>query len=118
MSDRRSSYLSPPQMHVLDIACIPLHVFGIPYLVGSVNFQRDFRDVDVRLILDDSESVFGLDEEQLRALDYVISRYLTEASGLPIDFQFQSTSDSKKYEGVRNPLGTRWSGVLPEVVKS
>jgi hypothetical protein len=107
---RRGSYLSPPQIHALDIACIPLHTFGMPYLVGSVNTRRDYRDVDVRLILDDTHPLFALGDECVKALNYTISRYLEEASGLPVDFQFQKYSEipTGPEATTRNPLGTRW----------
>lgn len=116
MSNTRTSYLSPPQMHALDIACIPLRVFGVPYLVGSVNTRRDYRDVDVRLILPDDDTMLAFGENRLRALNYVISRYLMDASGLPVDFQFQSRSavNETGYGTKPNPLGVRWYSVMSE----
>lgn len=44
---RRASYLSPHQMHRLDLACLPIRKafpdYG-PVLVGSVLERADFRD--------------------------------------------------------------------------
>lgn len=66
MTGRRSSYLSPPDLHRLDWACRPVAVaFGTPpYLVGSALSTPDYRDIDLRLILDDAvmERMFGADE--------------------------------------------------------
>lgn len=116
MSEVRFCYLSPPEMHRLDIACVPLKVaFGTPYLVGSVNTRRDYRDVDVRLILDDDDPVLA-DGPRVRALNFALSEYLRAMTGLPVDFQFQSmtAANSGEHEGFRNPLGLRWDPRLRE----
>jgi len=53
--ERSASYLSPPDFHRLNWACLPItEAFGTPpYLVGSSLTRPDFRDIDLRLILDD-----------------------------------------------------------------
>lgn len=53
---RAASYLSPPDFHRLNWACRPIrHAFRTPpYLVGSALTRLDFRDIDIRLILDDA----------------------------------------------------------------
>lgn len=106
----RASYLSPPQTRALDLACVPLLAFGVSYLVGSVNTRRDYRDVDVRLILEDADPILS-DEARVTALNYALSEYLRAATGLPVDFQLQSMSEANggEHTGVRIPLGLRWS---------
>ncbi len=52
---RPASYLSVPDFQRLNWACRPVtEAFGHPpYLVGSALTRPDFRDIDLRLILDD-----------------------------------------------------------------
>lgn len=105
---KRGSFLGPHEMRRLDLACVPiLRAFGdCPYLVGSVNTRRDYRDVDVRLILHDNHQVFT--QGDLHALNFALSEYLRLTTGLPIDFQIQPQTEANTFDGVRNPLGQRW----------
>lgn len=122
--ERRAGYLSPPDMHRLDWACQPIRrAFGTPpYLVGSVLTRPDFRDIDIRLILDDEavERMFGNgafgvheagDPGAVRLLlNIALSDLITKAASppAPIDFQIQSMSEANVPEhGMRNPLGMR-----------
>lgn len=52
---RPASYLSVPDFQRLNWACIPIReaFHEPPYLVGSVLTRPDYRDIDIRLILDD-----------------------------------------------------------------
>lgn len=89
--------------------------FGtLPYMVGSATREKTWRDVDVRLILDDE--VFdrlGLGTAhpgtrgKWNALCLAFSALGRQMTGLPIDFQIQRMSDAnKRYpEGDRVPLG-------------
>jgi hypothetical protein len=109
---RAASYLSPPEMFRLDLACAPIaEAFGgfCVYLVGSVTERRDFRDVDVRLILSDKKYarlVRGVDPA---LFSLVTSAYLRDASGLNVDFQVQqrTTATERFSDLIRNPLGHR-----------
>jgi hypothetical protein len=128
---RRGCQLGPHQLRRLDLACIPIHeAWGTPYLVGSAMTHPDFRDIDVRLLLDDDEfdRLFpgGADDYGTRpsdhALNYLnatISLMLTQTSGLhhigkEVDFQFQRRTEANARwdddfaEHPRNPLGNRW----------
>lgn len=124
---RSASYLSPPDLHRLDWACVPIRrAFGTPpYLVGSALTRPDFRDIDLRLILDDDvvERMFGPhpatgllgdnnDPPRVRLLlNIALSDLIARAAGLPwpIDFQIQSMTEANTPEndGVRNPMGVR-----------
>lgn len=122
-SDRAVSYLSPPDFHRLNWACRPItEAFGSPpYLVGSVLTRPDFRDIDLRLILDDEavERMFdasgtwfgGGDPKAIRLLlNIALSDLITKAANppRPIDFQIQSMSEANVPEhGMRNPMGMR-----------
>jgi hypothetical protein len=119
---RSASYLSPSDMHRLDWACVPIRrAFGTPpYLVGSVLTRPDFRDIDLRLILDDEvvERMFGVQGQHYEGetsrvrllLNIALSDLIAKSANLPwpIDFQIQSMSEANVPEhGMRNPMGVR-----------
>lgn len=112
-SVRSASYLSPPDLHRLDWACVPIRkAFGDPpYLVGSVLTRPDYRDIDIRLILDDA--VFDrlvTNKGVLLLLNVALSGLIQQAANppRPIDFQIQSMTEANVPEhGMRNPLGMR-----------
>lgn len=79
-----------------------------PYLVGSASEGGDYRDVDVRQIVDDDEwdALFWGKPDFWGLLCLAISTYLTSVSGLPVDFQIQRmTEANEKFDKPRNPLG-------------
>lgn len=112
-------YVGPPAYDKLDIACIPINkAFDeVCYLVGSSLRKRDWRDVDVRLMMADSKAdlLFGPMENLanyplFNLLNLSITTYLRDMTGLPIDFQIQRQSWAntrfKQDNGHgRNPLG-------------
>ena len=111
---RSVSYLTVPDFHRLNWARVPIaQAFGeTPYLVGSVLTRPDYRDVDLRLILDDDRhaELFPADGPRtLRLfLGCAVSDWLARMTGLPIDFQFQSMAEANVPEhGLRNPMGLR-----------
>lgn len=110
---RYTSYLTRPQLWALDEAChaLPRQALGTSYLVGSVMRRPDFRDVDVRMMLDD-ETYDALPGDAWRFFGFVTSRHLAAVTGLPVDFQIQRTSEANaRYSGEpRNPMGMRKLG--------
>lgn len=91
--------------------------FGhLPYLVGSALEKKQWRDVDVRLILNDDEyKRMGLGEpndahrnEKWVSLVLAYSALGKAMTGLPIDFQIQQQSDANTRYGdrPRSALGT------------
>jgi len=91
--------------------------FGhVPYHVGSSLDRKDWRDVDVRLILPDDEftAMFGhIDQRwpnpKYAAIVLAFCALGKEMTGLPIDFQIQSQSHANKaHPGARNPLLEVW----------
>jgi len=75
--------------------------FGyVPYHVGSSLVTKDWRDVDVRLILPDEEyaAQFGsihasaIGDRKLAAITLAFASLGTAMTGLPIDFQIQPQS--------------------------
>jgi len=108
-------YLPAHAHFLLDQACVAIGwaFDATPYLVGSALERPDYRDVDVRVILDDDRyaAMFPGPGEQ-RAHPYwsllssAISLQLQQMTGLPIDFQVQAmTAANKAYSGPRDPLG-------------
>ncbi len=112
---QRANFLPAPACFRLNQACAIINAaFGnCPYLVGSAIERRDHRDVDVRLILEDAEydRLFGANgpaaiDALWSLLCVSISGFLSQASGLPIDFQIQrQTQANAAHSGSRQPLG-------------
>lgn len=111
-----NGYLPAHAQFLLDQACVTIgRAFdGAPYLVGSSLTRADYRDVDVRVILDDEvyARMFPGPGHQgtqplWSLLSSAISLQLQQMTGLPIDFQIQQmTAANKAYGGeVRHPLG-------------
>ena len=111
---KRANFIGAPEMFNLNHACQALtEAFGYHlYLVGSAIERRDFRDVDLRLILDDAEydrlfpkPLNALNNARLSLFNSAISGWLSARSGLPIDFQFQrQTEANKEYDGTRHAM--------------
>jgi hypothetical protein len=108
---RRSGELTTTEIYHLDVACRPIHTAfgGPPYLVGTagVGGAATYRDVDVRLMLDDEQFALACpDRARWELLCLAISTYLQQRTGLPIDFQIQRTREAnERFRGPRNPLG-------------
>jgi hypothetical protein len=75
----------------------------IPYHVGSSLTQREWRDVDVRVLLADDiyEEMFGPPDQshqsgKWRALCQAFSALGEKMTGLPIDFQIQAATHANK----------------------
>jgi hypothetical protein len=110
---QRTDLLTTVELYNLDAACrLISRAFrgGPPYLVGTAGLgdADSYRDVDVRLMLDDDEFA-EVCPTQVRweLLCLTISAYLSERTGLPVDFQIQRTREANERYGdkPRNPLG-------------
>lgn len=109
---QRTDLLTTTELYNLDAACrIVRRAFGEPpYLVGSAGIGNDggqYRDVDVRLMLDDEEfSAVCPTRERWELLCLAIGAYLRDRTGLPVDFQIQRMREAnERFNGSRNPLG-------------
>jgi hypothetical protein len=86
------------------------------YHVGSSLKTKDWRDVDVRLILPDDEfealfgKVQGYVNPKLAAITLAFSALGQEMTGLPIDFQIQAQTHANE------TYGGGWRSALTEVV--
>lgn len=89
----------PAWLYLNQFGRLVYDVFGsYPYLVGSAADTKQWRDVDVRLILEDDEYIklFGKPSRPAEINPKWVSLCLAYASlgtkitGLPIDFQIQS----------------------------
>lgn len=118
---KRPNFLPAPHYFALNQAATLVNAafggFGC-YLVGSCLERRDYRDVDVRLILEDAayDRWFGPSSGQHESggvhdplwslLCLAVSGWLKAQTGLPIDFQIQrQTQANAKHDGKRNALG-------------
>lgn len=93
--------------------------FG-PYVVGSALQKPDWRDVDVRYILEDAEFLKLFPDTQMHGawefdprwllMSVSISAWMKALTGLPIDFQFQPQSwANSHHKGPRHPIGIRFA---------
>ena len=108
----RITLLTTAQLYNLDSACrLIRRAFrgGPPYLVGTAGMGSadSYRDVDVRLMLDDEEfAEVCPTRERWELLCLAIGAYLRDCTGLPVDFQIQLASiANEKHDKPRNPLG-------------
>jgi hypothetical protein len=76
------------------------------YLVGTVLTSPDFRDVDVRMILDDEWFDAEFANPWLwEVFCLAVTSWLRSETGLSIDFQVQRQSEAnEKHKGLRNHL--------------
>lgn len=90
-------------------------IFGTtPYLVGSATVRADYRDVDIRVVLDAVEfaalSRGRLDS--IRFLNRAISVWGREETGLPIDFQIQCGTETDAFPTPLHAMGVRdWTSI-------
>ena len=110
MSAKPWCYLDAPDLDRLDLASLLVReALDTPYLVGSCLERPDYRDVDIRVILDDKRYRRLFERPARDPLRHLIQVAITEhyvkATGLRIDFQIQSRTAAAKYPGVRHPLG-------------
>ena len=109
---QRPCLLTTSELHSLDAACSLIRrAFGRPpYLVGTAGYgtAESYRDVDVRLILDDDKfDALCSTRERWELLSLSIGAYLRERTGLPVDFQVQRMTEANElHDKPRNPLGT------------
>lgn len=114
-------YVGAPACFALEMACQHLsEAFGeCCYLVGSALERADWRDIDVRMILDDEAFAelfpaahvhtgsWEFDARWL-VMTVSISAWLSKESGLPVDFQFQPRAHAnERHKKPRNALGMR-----------
>jgi hypothetical protein len=116
---KKANYVGAPAIFALEQACGDIcEAFGGfgCYLVGSALERADWRDVDLRYIMSDSDfAVLFPDagqhwEQDARwlLLTVSISERLSKVTGLPIDFQFQpQTHANDRHRGPRHSIGFR-----------
>ena len=123
---RKGVYIGAPACFALEEAIRPVceafgaYVRGVSgcYLVGSCLERPDWRDVDVRLLLDDEDFAREFphagdhweNDTRWLLLTVAISERLSRLTGLPIDFQVQPRSKANaRHPGRRNAIGLRFS---------
>lgn len=107
----------PAGLHLEAVGHEIYAAFGhLPYLVGSAAVSKQWRDVDLRLILPDDEfdALFpGINQATWADAKWAllcagISELAKARTGLPVDFQIQRQSwANAKYQGYRHPVGLR-----------
>jgi hypothetical protein len=110
----KAVYIGAPACLALELCCQHINEafdgFGC-YLVGSAT---DWRDVDVRLIMEDDDFAELFPDARQHwegdprwlLLTVSISQWMSNQTGLPIDFQFQpKTHANDRHKGTRYALG-------------
>lgn len=113
---QRATYLLLSDFHLLEAWARELRLMfpsHVPYQVGSSLTTKQYRDVDVRLIVTDAEWIDLAAVLDIRRLNLTVTLWGQRVTGLPIDFQLQSMTDADVPEhGKRNALGLRdWSAL-------
>lgn len=115
----KSIYIGAPACFALEMAIRPVcEAFGVHccYVVGSALERQDWRDVDVRMILEDSAFMAEFPDAdspehyefhpRWHLLTVALSKWLSDQTGLPIDFQIQSmTVANKRHAKRRSAVG-------------
>lgn len=111
---KRANYLTVTEFYRLNAACVPLwrafpDGLGV-YLVGSVLTRSDYRDVDIRVIVEDVEfgGLFpgdGVNSAYWLLVNRSISELLSKMTALDVDFQVQSMTEANKDPGERCAIG-------------
>lgn len=126
MSEKRQKliYIGAPAAFKLELAIRHvIEAFGgysdaSCYVVGSVLERADWRDVDIRMIMEDD--VFARNfpnagnhwefDAKWLLLTVAISDWLSKETGLPIDFQIQpNTHANAHHRGRRDAIGLKIS---------
>lgn len=110
MAGDRNNYLSVTELPLLRAwgSEVKLMFNAMPYQVGSSLVRKDWRDVDVRLMLDgehyDALLASGVD---IYYLNLSVSLWGQRVTGLPIDFQVQDahSADIDYGDERRDPCG-------------
>lgn len=126
----KASHVGAPAVFALELACQELNrAFagngaGHCYLVGSALDRADRRDIDIRLMLPDDEFDRLFPAAQKRYWEHDprwiimvvgISKWLSDLSGLPVDFQFQRQSNAnERHRGRRDAMGMIFASGPPE----
>ena len=123
------NFLGAPATRRLEQACIIVNAAfnETCYLVGSALDRRDYQDVDVRMIFDDDkfDTLFGKNGFSSHApfwalLHVSVSTYLSQLTGLNVDFQIQKRSNLRRLDEAKKrcPLGILFGNEeLPEWAK-
>lgn len=116
---KKWNYVGAPAIFALTEACQVINdAFGNYgcFLVGSAIERPDWRDIDVRFIMEDSEfeklfpdagQHWEFDPRWL-LINVSISERLSKLTGLPIDFQIQpQTHANERHDKPRHSIGLR-----------
>jgi hypothetical protein len=129
---RKVSYIGAPACFALEMACKQVvDAFrpkgegrhGQTYVVGSSLERADWRDIDIRLVMDDESFAdlfpnVRLDtgsatwefDPRWTLITVSVTAWLRQQTGLPIDFQIQPmTFANEKHKGQRHAIGLHFA---------
>lgn len=106
---KRANYLTQSGVRLLNDWGVNLRRMfpgEVAYLVGSALTTADYRDVDVRLILNDDDYFSLASVVDPADLNLAVSLWGQQVTGLPIDFQVQHIETANQdHPGRRHALG-------------
>lgn len=120
---KKSTYVGVPKIYKLQLACRIIEEaypdsFGC-HLVGSALVRSDWRDIDVVCLMRDENFVREFPQAELSSGSFqldtkwmlnsiTLSNWLSEQSGLPVDFKMQPiTWANERHLGRRDCLSMR-----------
>lgn len=97
---RRSTRLGPDQVRAIDHFAESLFVM-FPHQVGVVHCgssltRDDYRDVDLRVVIEDADYLALVGVLDVHDLNMLLSRWGRQVTGLPIDCQLQQRSEHRR----------------------
>lgn len=111
MVDRRSDYIpGPARLMLARFGEEVFHAVGVAFLVGSALDRADYRDVDVRVILEDDAfdrlaALTDIAQGRQSSFNLAFSALGERMTGLPIDFQIQRMTEANRdFDGTRQAL--------------
>jgi hypothetical protein len=129
---KKACYVGAPAIFSLELACQHINAalgnYGC-YLVGSCMDRADFRDVDVRFIMDDEDfsilfpnvdlsvgsAIWEFDPRWL-LFNTSICKWLRDQTGLSVDFQIQpQTFANERHDKPRSAIGLRMASPKKEM---
>lgn len=114
MGDDTMSALSPRQHFLLSKACESINEglgsFGCYHVGTSADGRQEYRDVDVRFIMEDKQFdklKKAIGRRGIALMGLTMGQYLFSMTNLPIDFQIQRQTEANLLHGdkYRGALG-------------
>lgn len=104
--NKRAHFLNTVQWFNLNWSIQPIcKLFGYQvFLVGSSLLTKEFRDVDIRIIMKEYQGIL-YESWGRKVIAMFISEWLSKRTDMPVDLQFQTEDEAVEFLGNRISLG-------------